>query len=98
MGMLLESLTGSLPHSIRRFGWAQSHSSLLVFVFADQKSEFGHHSPHTVKLRFSVAVARLNPALPVRSAVLKQCTGGLVVRWVATSESPLFYVFALLFA
>ncbi|KAF1937045.1 hypothetical protein EJ02DRAFT_357758, partial [Clathrospora elynae] len=33
-------------------------------------------------------------ALPVRSAVLKQCTGGLVVRWVTTSESPLLYVFA----
>ncbi|KAF1938024.1 hypothetical protein EJ02DRAFT_355461, partial [Clathrospora elynae] len=36
--------------------------------------------------------------LPVRSAVLKQCTGGLVVRWVTTSESPLLYVFAVPFA
>ncbi len=35
----------------------------------------------------------LNIALPVRSAVLKQDTGGLVVRWVTTSESPLLYVF-----
>jgi hypothetical protein len=34
--------------------------------------------------------------LPVRSAVLKQCTGGLVVRWVTTSEYPLLYVFAFL--
>ena len=32
--------------------------------------------------------------LPVRSAIYKQCTGGLVVRWVTTSESPLLYVFA----
>jgi hypothetical protein len=32
--------------------------------------------------------------LPVRSAVLKQDTGGLVVRWVTTSEYPLLYVFA----
>jgi hypothetical protein len=31
--------------------------------------------------------------LPVRSAVLKQCTGGLVVRWVTTGEYPLLYVF-----
>ncbi|PSN65676.1 hypothetical protein BS50DRAFT_497280, partial [Corynespora cassiicola Philippines] len=31
--------------------------------------------------------------LPVRSAVLKLCTGGLVVRWVTTGESPLSYVF-----
>ena len=37
----------------------------------------------------------------VRSAIYKQCTGGLVVRWVTTSESPLLYVFGsrgLLFA
>jgi hypothetical protein len=34
--------------------------------------------------------------LPVRSAVLKQCTGGLVVRWVTTSEYPLLYVFTFL--
>ena len=33
--------------------------------------------------------------LPVRSAIYKQCTGGLVVRWVITSESPLLYVFVL---
>ena len=31
--------------------------------------------------------------LPVRSAIYKHCTGGLVVRWVTTSESPLLYVF-----
>jgi hypothetical protein len=35
--------------------------------------------------------------LPVRSAVLKQCTGGLVVRWVTTSEYPLLYVFGVCF-
>jgi hypothetical protein len=34
--------------------------------------------------------------LPVRSAVLKQCTGGLVVRWVTTGEYPLLYVFVFL--
>jgi hypothetical protein len=32
-------------------------------------------------------------ALPVRSAVLKLVTGGLVVRWVTTGEYPLLYVF-----
>jgi hypothetical protein len=31
--------------------------------------------------------------IPVRSALYKQCTGGLVIRWVTTSESPLLYVF-----
>jgi hypothetical protein len=30
--------------------------------------------------------------LPVRSALFKQRTGGLVVRWVTTSEYPLLYV------
>jgi len=34
--------------------------------------------------------------LPVRSAVLKQDTGGLVVKSVTISEYPLFYVFAIL--
>ncbi|KAF2853722.1 hypothetical protein T440DRAFT_545879 [Plenodomus tracheiphilus IPT5] len=38
----------------------------------------------------------LKARLPVRSAIYKQCTGGLVVRWVTTSESPLLYVFACL--
>jgi hypothetical protein len=36
-------------------------------------------------------------ALPVRSAVLKLVTGGLVVRWVTTGESPLLYVFFFFF-
>jgi hypothetical protein len=35
----------------------------------------------------------LNTRLPVRSAIFKQRTGGLVVRWVTTGESPLLYVF-----
>jgi hypothetical protein len=33
--------------------------------------------------------------LPVRSALFKQDTGGLVGRWLTTSESPLLYVFTL---
>jgi hypothetical protein len=37
----------------------------------------------------------LRARLPVRSALFKQDTGGLVVRWVTTSESPLLYVFAV---
>jgi hypothetical protein len=36
----------------------------------------------------------LKTRLPVRSALFKQRTGGLVVRWVTTSEYPLLYVFA----
>lgn len=36
----------------------------------------------------------LKTMLPVRSAIFKQDTGGLVVRWVTTGEYPLLYVFA----
>jgi hypothetical protein len=49
------------------------------------KSAFSTYDHRTLKIE-----------LPVRSAVLKQCTGGLVVRWVTTSEYPLLYVFAFL--
>jgi hypothetical protein len=34
----------------------------------------------------------LRTRLPVRSAIFKQDTGGLVVRWVTTGEFPLLYV------
>jgi hypothetical protein len=51
----------------------------------------------TGKLRNFVTVAREKARLPVRSALFKQDTGGLVVRWVTTSESPLLYVFASLY-
>ncbi|KAF1933097.1 uncharacterized protein M421DRAFT_53624, partial [Didymella exigua CBS 183.55] len=37
----------------------------------------------------------LKTRLPVRSAIFKQRTGGLVVRWVTTSEYPLLYVFVI---
>jgi hypothetical protein len=36
----------------------------------------------------------LKTRLPVRSAIYKQCTGGLVVAWVTSSEYPLLYVFS----
>ena len=39
----------------------------------------------------------LKTRLPVRSALFKQRTGGLVVRWVTTSEYPLLYVFDFFF-
>ena len=39
----------------------------------------------------------LKTRLPVRSALFKQVTGGLVVRWVTTGEYPLLYVLFLRF-
>jgi hypothetical protein len=57
-----------------------------AFTICTSKSNFASTYDHrTLKIE-----------LPVRSAVLKQCTGGLVVRWVTTSEYPLLYVFAIL--
>jgi hypothetical protein len=42
-----------------------------------------------------VVVEQETTRLPVRSALFKQRTGGLVVRWVTTGESPLLYVLFL---
>ena len=53
-------------------------SNQNIFHRPAQLSTYDHR---TLKIR-----------LPVRSAIYKQCTGGLVVRWVTTSESPLLYV------
>jgi hypothetical protein len=39
---------------------------------------------------------KLKAGIPVRSSLHKQFTGGLVVRWVTTGESPLLYVFVFL--
>jgi hypothetical protein len=44
-----------------------------------------------------VASEQETTRLPVRSALFKQRIGGLLVRWVTTSEYPLLYVFALVF-
>jgi hypothetical protein len=46
------------------------------------------------KQSFTYDHRTLKTRLPVRSALFKQRTGGLVVRWVTTSEYPLLYVFA----
>ncbi|KAF2125097.1 hypothetical protein P153DRAFT_120434 [Dothidotthia symphoricarpi CBS 119687] len=39
----------------------------------------------------------LRARLPVRSALFKQCTGGLVAGQETTSEFPLLYVFVCVF-
>jgi hypothetical protein len=44
----------------------------------------------------SVVSEQETPRLPVRSALFKQRTGGLVFRWVTTGESSLLYVFDLI--
>ena len=51
------------------------------------------YSPNTTN-SFTYDHRILRIAHPVCSAVLKQDTGGLVVRWVTTGEYPLLYVFA----
>jgi hypothetical protein len=48
-------------------------------------------------LAIFVAAEQVTARLPVRSALFKQRTGGLVVRWVTTSEYPLLHVFGSFF-
>jgi hypothetical protein len=50
---------------------------------------------YTSSLRYHMTYDHrtLKTRLPVRSALFKQRTGELVVRWVTTSEYPLLYVF-----
>jgi hypothetical protein len=54
-------------------------TSKIINSYFELSSTFDHR---TLKAR-----------LPVRSALFKQRTGGLVVRWVTTSEYPLLNVF-----
>ena len=49
--------------------------------------------PKTVELGTIVEHGEETTRLPVRSALFKQRTGRLVVRWVTTSEYPLLHVF-----
>jgi hypothetical protein len=56
-------------------------------------TESGIKLLQTVHLGVAVASEQETTRLPVRSALFKQRTGGLVVRWVTTSESPLLNVF-----
>jgi hypothetical protein len=53
----------------------------------------GVRLPKTVVLRAFMVSTQETAMLPVRSAIFKQDTGGLVVRWVTTGEYPLLYVF-----
>jgi hypothetical protein len=58
----------------------------------------GHMLPLTVNGSFKGSAWRAirRQQGSVRSALLKQRTGGLVVRWVTTSEYPLLYVLTYL--
>ena len=52
----------------------------------------GKYSSRFMK-SFTYDHRKMNIGLPVRSALHKHLTGGSVVRWVTTGESPLLYVF-----
>ena len=60
-------------------------------------TQYGFVLPETGIFMVFMASVHETTRLPVRSAIYKQCTGGLVVRWVTTSESPLLYVFGVTF-
>ena len=63
-----------------------------------QKLATGCAILETDNLAVFMVSERETTRLPVRSALFKQRTGGLVVRWVITSEYPLLYVFDNFFA
>jgi hypothetical protein len=52
----------------------------------------------TANLVVFVLAEQVKTRLPVRSALFKQRTGRIVVRWVTTSEYPLLYVFYRFFS
>ena len=52
--------------------------------------------PRYSKIKGIMSNGQETTRLPVRSALFKQRTGGLVVRWVTTSEYLLLYVFDFL--
>ncbi|KAH4251798.1 hypothetical protein HBI81_192480 [Parastagonospora nodorum] len=54
-------------------------------------------SPARQRVAWNIQMT-MRTRLPVRSAIYKHRTGGLVVRWVTTGESPLLYVFAVVSA
>ena len=65
--------------------WLLSSDGRTWLIF-DSITQFSTYDHSTMRIR-----------LPVRSAIYKHCTGGLVPRWVTTRESPLLYVFRKIF-
>jgi hypothetical protein len=51
--------------------------------------------PETVVLAASMVSGQETTRLPIRPALFKQRTGGLVVRWVTASKHLQLYVFGL---
>jgi hypothetical protein len=63
-----------------------------------QTTEYCMQNTVDSTIKGSMSLGQLIARLPVRSGLSKQDTGGLVVRWVTTSESPLLYIFIFFFA
>jgi hypothetical protein len=77
------------PHGVQ----LRYRNFLLLSITLRQFTMYTAHPP----LSSTYDHRTLRTELPVRSAELKQCTGGLVVRWVTTGEYPLLYVFVFCF-
>jgi hypothetical protein len=78
----------------------RSSSMLLQYPFPNRSSiRSTRRRPVVAIFIFTISLSitydhrTMNTLLPVRSADIKHCTGGLVVRWVTTSEYLLLYVF-----
>jgi hypothetical protein len=80
-GTTVKHIKGCMDGGHRRLKALEKMVSRIFTTQSDITNTYDHR---TLKTR-----------LPVRSALFKQRTGGLVVRWVTTSEYPLLYVFFL---
>jgi hypothetical protein len=81
-------------------GQTSIRGRVIIKMRLDDLRMIGHHDICRIYLikidyLFTYDHRTLKTRLPVRSALFKQRTGGLVVRWVTTSEYPLLYVFAV---
>jgi hypothetical protein len=86
---------GPLPAT--HTGLDKSHCAQLTASARFRILSSGHAILEIADLVVFVVAEQVTARLPVRSALFKQRTGGLVVKWVATNESPLLYVFGVSF-
>jgi hypothetical protein len=93
----LEKSTWVLTHYNGNLTTPRFTKYMQIHTLITRPSNPTHYSHPTYTSRLPILSTydhrTLKTRLPVRSALFKQRTGGLVVKWVTISESPLLYVF-----
>jgi hypothetical protein len=88
---ILDTFTVTLPPLQLKFNPRQGRCRPSILVYSGHCTSPIYTDMFPISSTYDHRFKKI--ALPVRSAVLKLVTGGLVVRWVTTGESPLLYVF-----